>query len=70
MMRTADGECRGGRARKRERGETRPETVDGRGARECRGGREEAETRLGTATPGRAINDSGAEFRDAEILSV
>lgn len=29
-----------------------------------------AETRLGIATLERAINDSGAEFRDAEILSV
>lgn len=39
--------------------------------REEGGGREQAETRLGTAaTPERAINDSGAEFRDAEILSV
>jgi len=35
-----------------------------------RGRRRRAETRLGTATPERAINDSGAEFRDAEILSV
>lgn len=34
------------------------------------GGGREAETRLGIATLERAINDSGAEFRDAEILSV
>lgn len=59
---------------KHERGETRPGTLDGReGAsegEEREGGIRQAETRLGTATPERAINDSGAEFRDAEILSV
>lgn len=68
---------RGQRGEEHERGETRPEASDGRGG--CgrgdtsgggRWGEGEAETRLGIATLERAINDSGAEFRDAEILSV
>lgn len=39
------------------------------GARREAGGRQGDSARC-TATPERAINDSGAEFRDAEILSV
>lgn len=64
------GVGRGEAGEKHERGETRPGASDGRGdaSEEVRGGGRE--TRLGTATPERAINDSGAEFRDAEILSV
>jgi len=44
------------------------EGLSARGEGREGGGR--AETRLGIATLERAINDSGAEFRDAEILSV
>lgn len=71
-----EGSAGAERTEEHERGETRPEAPDGRGGCDRGGanGRGEgeggAETRLGIATLERAINDSGAEFRDAEILSV